>query len=483
MATAIHMKELEQVLQRVVIRDLTGELRQLREGVFAVLRVLADSIDKNKPDHGCQMSIAEISHRSKKQSSAIYVAFNEATSLGLLKRSKPETGARYATHINFLHPRLIEASQKSRPFKGPQIIFDQPIEITKKASKNANLKEKKMTKSEQNQASQTSVDVQKLDVQNVKEEHVVNTPRPRPECIGLDHSAAADALNPLLPAPQGGRGVEIPAPVLDSARAVSNDFFEDLLKFSDFLINHNITSVRTEVQRRRKSDGQRGGLIKNFQTWPQNYDDLKEAVFRAASNSHEISLQAEKLMLVDDLDLDAVNNFLQLGLASAILETSENNFQVLIPTFEVWTKDYVVGTQKALCASFGGDANSTQFGKIHRVPGSVNKKNGGCFVTRLHAIQDGELIQPMLPLQTIEATAVSLDTRPPQKHRSVDGVDTSESGKDFGRVCELLTTGTPVYLAEKEICARAADRGRHGNHMDYAKRTVAAALALLLVKS
>lgn len=484
MATAkTHMKELEQVLQRVVIRDLTGELRPLREGVYAVLRVLADAIDKNKPDQGCQMSIAEIRHRSKKQSSAIYVAFNEATSLGLLKRSKPESGARYATHINFLHQRLIEASQKSRPFKGPQIIFDQPIKTTKKVSKNANLKEKKMAKSEQNQASQTTLDVRKLDVQNVEEEHVVNTPRPRPECIGLDHSDAADALNPLLPAPPGGRGVGIPGPVLDSARAVSNDFLEGLIKFSDFLINHNITSVRTEVQRRRKSDGQRGGLIKNFQTWPQNYDDLKDAVLRAALNNHEISLQAEKLLLIDDFNHDAVNDFLELGLACAVIETSPDNFQVLIPTHDVWQKEQVVGTQKALCSIYGGDANSTQFGKIHRLPGSMNKKNGGCFVTKLHLIQDGELIQPMFPIQKIESNSMAIDTRPPQRHRSLEGVDTSESGRDFGRACELLTTGNSVREVEQDISTRARDRQRHGDHDDYAKRTVASAVAHLSTKS
>lgn len=469
MATANTMKELEQVLQRVMIRDHAGELRPLREAIYAVLRVFADAIDKNAPDHGCQLGIEQICLRSRKQSSAVYQAMVDAVSLGLLRRSKPEHGARYATHINFLHPRLIEASQKSRPYLGPKLIFDQAIKTPKTGLKSANLKEKKMVKSEKNQASQDILDVRNLDIQIPKIEPVFNTP-PRPESLGLEPVVAV-GLTPLPPAPSGGGVCLSPLPFFDQ-----NQVFKDLEIFSNFLIKNEIVDIRTQVQRRRKSDHQRGGMIKNFETHPKNIDDLKFAVSRAKNKNYELTMQAAGLILIDDLDLLKVEEILATGLRVAVIETSPGNFQALLPTGSTWREDQVRSTQRALSARFGGDGNATATGQPHRLPGSVNQKNGGYFVTRLHCMQAGELIQPALWIPGSPAS------RPQQQHRNASGKDDTPSGRDFGRACELVSKGGTESFVIEEIRVRAAARGRHGDHDKYAVRTVANAITRLASK-
>ena len=205
------MKELEHVLQRVRIRGLDGIERKLKESIYSVIRVLADATLKDAPERGCQMSIQELCKRSRKERSTVLEALAGAQRLGLLTRHAPSGGARYATNINLISIRLIEASQKSRPFLGPVIVFDdQPI-LPKKASKNATFKATEMNKTQQTCGFPEVLDVQNLDVQILDGEHVLNTP-PAPESIsvlavGFEPHPANPIPSPLSSCPIGAGGV------------------------------------------------------------------------------------------------------------------------------------------------------------------------------------------------------------------------------------------------------------------------------------
>jgi hypothetical protein len=95
-------------------------------------------------------------------------------------------------------------------------------------------------------------------------------------------------------------------------------------------------------------------------------------------------------------------------------------------------------------------------------------------VARLHLVQAGTLIQPV----AVELAAAITPGHQAQ-HRGAAGRDNTPSGQDFGRACELLTKSQPEQIVINEIADRAASRGRHGDHIRYAARTVKNAILRL----
>jgi RepB DNA-primase from phage plasmid len=453
------MKELEHVLQRVRIRGQDGIERKLKESIYAVLRVLADAIKKDAPELGCQMSIQELCKRSRKERSTVMAALAEAQRLKLLWRMAPGGGARYATHLNLIHIRLVEASQKSRPFLGSSIVFDDPVKTPKIPSKNATSKNSKMDKTQQIKGSQEVLDIQNLDIQILDREHVLNTPPAPHVLVSTSLGALPAPSTSLSPCPIGAGGCGSGIPVLTEST------FKELKIFSDFLEKINASGVKTQFQRRCKKKDQRGPTF--MLSWPKNYADLRVVVERAAGLKFE--MHADRLLLVDDLDIDSVDLLLAERFEAAIIETSQKNYQALVATGPGWSEEQVRATQRWLAIQFGGDGNATGIKQPHRLPGSLNQKQAGCFVTRLHCVQAGKLIEPA----AVEARAGL--TRAPAsqaQHRGAGGKDNTPSGFDFGRACEMLAKGQPEQIVVAEIADRASARGRGGDHLSYATRTV-----------
>ncbi len=482
------MKELEHVLQRVRIRGADGIERKLKESIYAVMRVLADATDRNAPELGCQISIQELCRRSRKERSTVWEALAGARRLKLLTRHDPGNGARYATFINLISIRLVEASQKSRPYLGSIIVFDEPPSAPRTPSKNAELKTDKLSKTQEICASQPVLDVQNLDFQILDGEHVLNTPPRLTAGAGIAagdgdgdgdvaagggvSASAASLLSPCT-ASAGGCGVREFAVFTDSN--FSNFDFLDLETFSDFLVQQNVGVVTTFCQRRKKKDGKRGGVF--FKSQPENYDDLKYQIERAAYEKFEMTMNADRLLLVDDLTEKTLELFVKHCFTSIVIETSLGNFQALLSTGQGWTDAQVRSTQRALAKQFGGDGNATAAMQPHRLPGSLNLKNGGKWVTRLHSILGGRLIEPIEVADEYQSQKLVVSQQ--VGHRSLNGRDNTPSGLDFGRACQLLLAGQSVGTVEAEIEKRAADRGRHGDHFEYSKRTIRAAISRL----
>lgn len=456
------MKELEHVLQRVRIKGLDGVERKLKESIYSVLRVLADATLKDAPERGCQMSIPEIVKRARKERSTVLAALAGAQRLGLLTRHAPASGARYTTHVNLINIRLVEASQKSRPFLGSAIVFDESPIPPKKTPKNATFKDSEMKKTQQTCDSQELLDVQNLDVQILDREHVLNTP-PRPEStlvsgLGAERDRATSPPPLLSPCPIGAGGCG------SDFKALSSSVFEDLKIFSDFLEKNKVSGLSTFCQRRKKN-GKRGGTF--CDSTPGNFGELSHQVRQAAVAGFELTMQSTGLILLDDLTENNLAEFLGHCFESAVIETSPKNFQALLSTGPGWSTDQIRSTQRALAAQFGADGNATAARQLHRLPGSLNKKNNGLFVTRLYLIQPGSLIEP---IDTQLAGAFNSPAQSAQ-HRSPFGRDITPSGADFGRACQLISGGASHDLVVAEIASRAAARSRLGDHLSYAQRT------------
>lgn len=201
---------------------------------------------------------------------------------------------------------------------------------------------------------------------------------------------------------------------------------------------------------------------------PKNFGELSHQVQRAAVGRFEITMQSSGLILIDDLTENNLAAFLASGLESVVIETSPKNFQALLATRPGWSVDQIRNAQRALAARFGGDGNATAARQLHRLPGSLNQKNGGLFVTRLHTMQTGDLIEPV----DTQLTAAASSSGQSAQHRSTSGCDITPSGSDFGRACQLISAGASHDVVVAEIARRATERSRRGDHLVYAQRTV-----------
>lgn len=468
------MKELEHVLQRVRVRLKDGKETKLRERVYAVLRVLAGATLSGAPERGCQLSIEEISKRSFKQRSTVLAALAEARQLGLLTRHAPASGAAWPTHINIFSIRLVEAAQKSRPYLGPSIIFDGLDTPTEKTPKNAAGETQKMKKIEVLQGFQDDSGVQLLDVQYLDPEVIFK--HPRAPAYLLPHSFDA-ALPPTIPAPpaRGAGGDSASLSPFSGGRpkrfCLLPAVFGELEVFSNFLEKNNVGLVATHFQRRKK-EGIRGG--KYMQRQPQSFHELAKIVEQAAGQKVEIACCIENLILIDDLTESGLDDLRKEGFEMAVIETSACNFQALLVAAQGWTSDQKRNTQRALAVRFGGDGGAVAAGQPHRLPGSLNLKNGGCWVTKLCVVQTGKVIEPAAQIDEPAKKATPIPA-----NFLATGRDGSPSGQDFGRACQLLTEGVPPAQVEAEISARAADRHKPGRPEVYAALTVKAALSRL----
>lgn len=468
------MKELEQVLQRVRIRAADGTDIKLRERVYAVLRVLGAATLSDAPERGCQMSIDEICKRSRKERSTVWAALAEAVRLGLLRRLQPAPGANYATSINLFDIRLVEAAKKSRPYLGPFVIYDLPAKGAKKAKKNATGEDQKMQKNEEIQGFQEVRGVQLLDVQYLDPEVIFKHP-PAPQYLpAVDPSrleAAVTALPPAFPAAPsggagGGSGCSIRPRTKHSGVSLLPDVFLELGIFSDFLEKNKVQEVNTHFQHRKKDD-ERGGVY--MERRPKNFKELARQVERAASDFVEVACKIDGLILIDDLTESGLEELKKEGFEMAAIETSQANFQALPATGPGWTGQQRQQMARALAARFGGDANAINARQPHRLPGSLNLKEGGCWVTRLHLVQPGKLLEPA-PIDT-DTPAPAPNVRTQVNRDPTTGRDNTPSGQDFGRACQLLAGGKSTEIVVREIEGRAAARGKSGAK-NYALLTV-----------
>ena len=297
------------------------------------------------------------------------------------------------------------------------------------------------------------------------------SPSPSPLPLPLPLPAAV-----LSPPPLGGGVLATPLKI----KLLEDSVFSDLKIFYDFSYKNGIDGINVHHQKRNKikKNGQieRGGTFDPYLN--NDYNQLCWAVRRSASRRWEIGCSGGQFLLIDDLDFDSVIEFLAEKLEACILETSQGNFQALLPKIGSWTDIQVKTAQINLSQQFGGDANAVSSRQPHRLPGSLNQKNNACFVTQLAQIQHGKILEPTNfgSTEIIENPKTAIKK---QAHRNESGGDDTASGQDFGMICKMLKTGKSDQDILSKLFASCEVRGKKGSHQKYANLTLKNARASL----
>lgn len=179
--------------------------------------------------------------------------------------------------------------------------------------------------------------------------------------------------------------------------------------------------------------------------------------------------------------------------AAAVIETSPGRCHVWLAVSRPLDEAERKALQQRLIAEHGGDPASSGGEHFGRMPGFRNHKRGGVFAN-IKTIGDGKLY--LYPVSAVVPTPAADGGKPggacaSQSRSNISNISSgggnSESEREFGFVIGRLRwlsqrdSAALSVEAERlisEITARAAGRGK-AHPADYAKRTVAAALARL----
>lgn len=298
------------------------------------------------------------------------------------------------------------------------------------------------------------------------------------EPVGLIPGEPADR-GVHLPALRGGGAVPAPRES-DPAREsmlVANEVLLDasrlkdlgLGEFGNFLDSSGIEKLMIVCQR-RKIDGTRGGIFRRGIA--QAFSDIEDAILWAASQYAygsgatcriEVLCGSPRLLLVDDVLLSSVEAYCKkMNLRAVVFETSPGNYQALFVAPIGFTDLQCANARRSLTAAFlaerdlamnikGADPNAVGRGQLHRLPGSLNCKNGpdgqpGLFITRLAAVFEGnELSEALFP----EGSEKLAPREPRSSANSDEAVD--DSRVDFRSACSMVRRGLPPSAIQAAI--------------------------------
>lgn len=301
-------------------------------------------------------------------------------------------------------------------------------------------------------------------------------------------SRVADGEVSLLSAPWGGGAVRAPLGStlqgelcsLSQTQLLDRDRFGDhgLGQFWDFLDTSGIDGLWFAMQR-RKVDGSRGGTFgRGLAT---SLAEMERAVLWAAdqysvgpgrTSRIEVLCHSPRLLLVDDVRISSVEAYCKkTSFRAAVTETSPNNCQALFVAPIGFTDTQNRNARRALMLAFlaerdlkrdvkGADPNSVGLGQLHRLPGSLNCKNGpdgqrSLFIARLIAVFDGNEISSDLTSEYVENQYQDETLAVANSGQVVD-----DSRHDFHIACEMVRQGRPPAAIEAAMfqSARRSDR-------------------------
>lgn len=499
---------LSQVLQRVVIDDGTGGAKPMRERVFAVLKVHFEAALDQELERPIGLFISEAARRARKEVRTVQLAMTEAAQLGLIKRVR---GIGYlgkkAPWLVLPHPVLILAAQETRPYQGARLVFPRAWNDTSLLH-----------------------EVQKMQVQKTQGKRFCeHSPPPLSANASREHGALAG----LPSAPSGGGGAVLPlaaspqqeAPRKSGSGGETHDHSIPLAKpVSEKVIQkfgHGAGGdaywswvqtgcarvgwagqIRFVQQRRRIKDGERGGQFgERVVSLANAKTGAAATLFDAATTRGdiEVTFQAvdalHPLLLVDDLDATGVE-LLRTLVPAALVETSPGNYQATVVAPRLLTRAERLAAQHTLAQRLDADDCATSSTQLRRFPGSKNAKPSlpAPFFARLVGEPGVGVVMSVEFLAELLASAGATTTvqRSQGEHgtRALGALGDSEL--DFGWVLQQIKTrpGVSDGQLELELAARAACRNRHGDgsnegapgHVKYAKRTVASARRVLLLR-
>lgn len=266
--------------------------------------------------------------------------------------------------------------------------------------------------------------------------------------------------------------------------------------FIDYLRAAGIRTLSTAMMRRRIGDRQRGGQHRRMEIAVEGEALRREVLWalreraKNKSQQQEVYCYAKGLVLVDDVELERVQEYcMRTGYRALCLETSAGNYQALFLLGHGLSDDQHTAIARALMQHFrqfakgnrkGADKNSARARQPHRLPGSVNYKDGDDgkpieFVTRVAGIY-GEcaIKEPLVLLGECDLEEASCERISSALGAGVDGRDRSKEDWKF--------LWAKAHLPDERLVERLVARALHdaGTHRRtpkearaYAERTVA----------
>jgi hypothetical protein len=476
-----HMKELEHVLKRVNWIDAQGNTQKLTERQYAVARAIAEFT--KDADAGVQLAISKIEEGSFKKRATIAVALAELIELRVIHRSR---GAPHDTHIFRFNQLLIEESAKSRPYLGQAILMPPQCPniatICETISAGGGMDSKHLANS----------DLQGLDIQNLGGNYRCDTP-PAPQRAEEGTGSLPASRGGLLPDQRAGGCVK---EIQWAGPSFSPDLFglTHFEKFSanaffEWLRKNGVAQVCLDGMPRKK-DGQRGAgvaqyfgfrypvrtelAIQEFVRFGSKLATKKKNRVDLQMRSAEQALGLSRSILIDDLDASGVKALKAICRAEgAVLETSPDNFQVVLVWHELLSRDQRLALQRHFAAGVGGDMGAVSSIQLHRFPGSPNFKNDGLFVTRLteYFTGTGSELDVMAELP---CTSYKPNTNSVTERQADDHLDNSAAAMSW--TLKELRKGTK----HSEILGELGGRWlKHHHQIDWPQRTLKKALVYM----
>ena len=245
------------------------------------------------------------------------------------------------------------------------------------------------------------------------------------------------------------------------------------------------------------------------QPWNKGFAKEAELYMRLSSSLRSV-------VMIDDLKEAQINAIRRLGLWRVEMETSQDNFQVLLLLPVAASADARQAAQASITAILGGDLGSTAADKWHRAPGSKNNKpgpdgKGVNWICQLRHCCDGAPL-PAAWLPEGWPTVIAAITPVPDPSTSTDGAITQRiepkaaqqqplvcvllssielpagmskmsnpSAREFALAAEYLKRGASLAAVAEHLEGLAAARDKYkkvkGGAMAYSLRTLAGVLA------
>lgn len=378
-----HMKQLEHVILRreiTIFDPLDGCTRQLSKLEKIVGWAIAERTFNM--DAGIQLAINEIAAGAQRRRASVTSGLAGLVRGRVIHRAR---GGPHDTHIYRFNQVLIDASEKSRPYFGPQINLAAALIPPPENAKICNVEG---LETRANPQHLVNSDAQKLDAQKLGGIYKCHTPpKSGGVWLGVKEKREGD-LSDLSP------------------KKFDPEKNLEAKTFFGWLNKNGIEQIFINGMPRKKN-GQRGapiGKIFRFgRPYPTNealeiFWAFSQKLVSAKKFRVDLHIRAAEapgglsnLLLVDDLSEAGVTALKEIWMGfGVILETSDHNYQALLVSQQLLTRQERLTIQQKLCGLVGGDVGAVSSTQFHRFPGSPNFKTEPSFICRVSEYFEGE---------------------------------------------------------------------------------------------
>lgn len=213
-------------------------------------------------------------------------------------------------------------------------------------------------------------------------------------------------------------------------------------------------------------EGQINRILKwlGFENWKRESD-----IYVRPARYHDWPI-----LFLDDLSPHNADLIAKLHTSMLIHTSKAGGYHAWISTTKPLGEDDKGAVQHHYAQTFSSDIRSTSGEHWGRLAGFKNHKRGGTDWVNFHATGNGTAIDPNPVLFSGEdtTTASFVPRHRPAVNLSQQGIDESESGKEYGWAIGFIRATGDIEEAKQQLHERASARGKSGNINRYVDHTI-----------